>query len=214
MREDQIMLSESLRAFTGALPPGYASEKEFFITSLMNMEEHLAGLQRETLAGTCAAFLRRLEAGRAGHKEIEDFKASVDHLISNEDFRLVSAAMAGSAGFIKQRLAGLKPVSLLAALKRGRAGMPADALRRVDSAYARLDFPAMVRQVEARRSDLAADRALAGGRAAVGEYCAVYRIQLSGEATLTPFSMALVDSALAAALQLYKDVCRASGRGS
>ena len=205
------MLVTALRAFTGALPPGYTTEKEFFLTSLTNMEEYLGELQRETLAEACGSFLRRLDARRVGPAEIDAFKAAVDHLLSNEDFRLVSAGMAGSPDFIRQRLSGVQPVSLLRAAKKGGVLHPETA-RRLDAVYSRLNFPALVRQVEAAPSDLAANAALGKAREEVAEYCVLYRVQAGAADTLTPFSLATVDAALAASYLLFRNIGKATGR--
>ncbi|OGR65512.1 MAG: hypothetical protein A2X31_00015 [Elusimicrobia bacterium GWB2_63_22] len=209
--ENQTMLVTALRAFTGALPPGYTTEKEFFLTSLTNMEEYLGELQRETLAEACGSFLRRLDARRVGPAEIDAFKAAVDHLLSNEDFRLVSAGMAGSPDFIRQRLSGVRPVSLLRAAKKGGVLHPETA-RRLDAVYSRLNFPALVRQVEAAPNDLAANAALGRAREEVAEYCVLYRVQAGAADTLTPFSLATVDAALAASYLLFRNIGKATGR--
>lgn len=71
------------------------------------------------------------------------------------------------------------------------------------------------RAVEAFRSELdllvsAADSALACARRAVGEDCAAYRVSVSPEATLTPFSLHCVDAALAASYQFYRDLAKPS----
>ena len=205
------MLATALGAFTGPLPPGYATEKEFFLTSLINMEEYLGELQRETLAEICGDFLRRLAARRVGPGEIDAFKAAVDHLVSNEDFRLVSACMAGSADFIRQRLAGVQPASLLRAAKKGGVLHP-ETQRRLDAVYSRLNFPALARQVEASPSDLVANTALGKAREEVAEYCVLYRIQAGAADTLTPFSLATVDAALAASYLLFRNISKATGR--
>jgi len=209
--ENQTMLVTALRAFTGKLPPGYATEKEFFLTSLLNMEEYLGVLQAETLKEVCAVFLRKLEAGKAAQREIDDLKAAVDHLVSDADFKLVCAGMAGSAAFIRQRLAGLKPVSMLGEARKG-PGMDSGTERRIESAYARLNFPALVKQAAAAPSDASANAALAKAREEVAEYCLLYRIQVNAGDTLTPFSMSYVDAALAASYLLYKDLSKATGR--
>jgi hypothetical protein len=210
--EHQVRLVSALRAFTGKRPPFYASEKEFFLISLRDMGEYLGDLQRETLKETCAGFLRKLDAGKVTPETIDGFKAALDRLISDADFKAVCGGMAGSREFVRARLTGLKPLSLLGEVKKtGAAGDP-DAERRVAGAYARLNFAGLVKKVEAVPNDFAANAALAKAREEVADYCGVYRVQLHEGDTLTPFSMSCVDAALAASYRLFKNVCRASGR--
>ncbi|MCM2268239.1 MAG: hypothetical protein NDI60_10760 [Elusimicrobiales bacterium] len=209
--ENQAMLVTALRAFTGALPPVYANEREFFVTSLLSMSEYLADLQKETLAEVCENFSRRLDAGKATPEAIDQFKAALDPLVSDEDFRLVGAGMAGSPAFIKQKLSGLRPVSAAGAAKKGSGLSPA-LERRIDGAYGRLNFPAIAAKVQASPDEATVEAALRKARAEVADYCCVYRIQIKPSDTLTPFSMAWVDLALAAGFVLSRNINRLTGR--
>jgi len=205
------MLVTALRAFTGELPPIYANEREFFLTSLFNMEVYLAELQKETLEEVCDSFARKLDSGKATPGAIGELKAALDSLISEADFKIVCASMAGSPAFIKQKLSGVRPVSAAAAAKKGLGADPA-VERRVNSVYSRLGFAALLRQVESFPNDHSVNSALRKARAAVAEYCCLYRVQLHAADTLTPFSMSCVDAALAASHTLFKNICRATGR--
>ncbi|HBB66683.1 MAG TPA: hypothetical protein DCZ93_05170 [Elusimicrobia bacterium] len=209
--ENQARLVNALRAFTGKMPACYASEKEFFLVSLQDLAEYLGELQQETLKETCDSFARKLDAGKVTPYVIDDFKAALDRLISNADFKAVCAGMAGSGEFLKQRLAGLKPVSLLGEAKKN-TGRDQEAERLINSAYSRLNFPELVKQVEVVPNDYAANLALTKARAEVADYCGMYRVQLREADTLTPFSMSCVDAALAASYRLFKNISRASGR--
>jgi hypothetical protein len=210
--ESQARLVNALRGFTGKLPACYASEKEFFLVSMGDMEEYLRDLQRETLAEVCAGFIKKLEAGQVTQEVIGDFKALLDPLVSDSDFKAVCAGMAGSREFLKSRLLALKPRSLLDEAKKDEAGRDPDARRRLNGAYSRLNFPALLKQVEAAPHDLAANAALEKARAEISDYCGVYKVQLQEGDTLTPFSMSCVDAALAAACLLFKGVNRATRR--
>jgi hypothetical protein len=209
--ENQTMLVTALRAFTGKLPPGYADEREFFLTSLENMAEYLAGLQSETLKEACDSFLRKLDAGRVTLTTVGEFKARVDTLVSVADFRAVSAGMAGSREFIRQRLAALRFVSIFAEGKKA-AGRDPEAERRIKETYARLNFDKLARRVEEEPNDFAANAALAQARGEVADYCCLYRIPLTNADTLTPFSLTCVDAALAASHRLYKSIRQATGQ--
>lgn len=205
------MLVTALKAFTGRLPPGYASEKEFFLTSLQNLEEYLDSLQKETLSELCDSFLRKLDGGRVTLPVIDEFKGRVDTLISAADFRAVSAGMAGSKEFIRQRLVALKPVSFISEEKK-TSGRDPEADRHIRETYSRLNFDRLAKEVQAASHDFSANAALAKAREEVAEYCCLYRIPLTNADTLTPFSMACVDAALAAGYRLFVNIRHATGR--
>jgi len=210
--EHQARLVNALRMFTGKLPACYANEKEFFLLSLQDLSEYLRELQGETLKEACDSFVRKLEAGKAAAPAVEEFKAVLDRLISNADFKSVCAGMAGSPAFVKQRLLTLKPLSILGEAAKEAAHRDPDAERHMSSAYARLNFAALVKRVEAAPNDHAANAALAKAREEVAGYCALYRVQMREGDTLTPFSMSCVDAALAASYSLFRHISRASGR--
>lgn len=210
--ENQAMLVTALRAFTGPLPAVYANEREFFLTSLLSMSEYLAELQRETLADLTASFVRKLDAGKVTPQVVDDFKAALDPLISEADFKAVAACMAGSPAFIKQKLAALAPASAAAAAKKGGQLEP-HLERRVKSAYGRLNFAPLAAKVAALPTEAAVEAALKQARAEVADYCCVYRIQIKPSDTLSTFSMVWVDLALAAAFQFSRELARLTGRG-
>ncbi|OGS13500.1 MAG: hypothetical protein A2234_10375 [Elusimicrobia bacterium RIFOXYA2_FULL_58_8] len=208
---NQTMLVTALKAFTGALPPGYSCEKEFFLTSLRNMAQYLADLQAETLREVCENFLHKLNAGKATQAAADEFKADIDRLVSAADFRTVSAWMAGSREFIKNRLDSLKAVSMISEEQK-TSGRDPEAQRHIKETYARLRFDTLEKQVEAAPNDATVNTALATARRAVAEYCCLYRVQLNPAETLTPFSLACVDAALAAGHRLFMAIRQATGR--
>lgn len=209
--ENQAMLVTALRAFTGPLPPVYANEREFFITSLLNMSEYLADLQRETLSDLTASFIRKLDAGKVTPQVIDDFRAALDPLLSEPDFKAVTACMAGSPAYVKQKLAALTPASAAAAARKG-GPMDPHLERRVKSAYARLNFAPLAAKVAAVPGEAAVEAALKQARAEVADYCCVYRIQIKPSDTLSTFSMVWVDLALAASYLFSRELSRLTGR--
>ena len=202
--ENRNVLAASLSAFTGPLPQGYAGEREFYLTTLLGMGGCLCDLQAETLKDVCDRFLALVAAGKAPPRAVEAFRSELDLLVSAADFRLASSGLAGSWEFLRQRLWRLKPVSLFAGAREG--GLDADAARKVKAAYDRMLFRRLTEQAAAGAGRRASDSALACARRAVGEYCAVYRVRVSPEDSLSPFSLASVDAALAASYQFYREV--------
>lgn len=204
--ENRNVLAAALSAFTGPLPPGYAGEREFYLTALLGMGGCLCDLQRDALKDVCDRFLALVAAGKAAPRAVEAFRSELDLLVSASDFQLASSGLAGSWEFLRQRLWRLRPVSLFAQAREGELGF--DAARKIKAAGDRMNFPRLAAQAAAGTGPRAADSALACARRAVGEYCAAYRVSVSPEATLTPFSLHCVDAALAASYQFYRDLAK------
>jgi len=205
------MLAGSIRLFTGELPPGYADEKEFFVTSFMTMSEDLAALQKAALDALCANFMRNLEAGRANPEVVQKFKADLGRLVSAADLRTVEAGMVGSREFVKRMLAALKPLSLIAEEKKTEGRDP-EAEKRITELYTRLNLGALELKVKAAPSDAAANAALAQARKGITNYCGLQGIPLGDSSPLSPFYLYCLDAALAAVYRLFKTIRQAQGR--
>ena len=209
--DNQTRLVIALKAFTGTLPPMYASETEYFLVALQDMEEYLANLQKEALEESRGAFLRLLDAGKVTPESVGKLEAALARLVREAAFVPVKAGMAGSKDLVKQRLARLVPVSLLAEGKKG-AGRDAAAEKEIESAYRRLGFPALARMVGADPSGPSANSALAKARGNVAGYCAANCVPAGDEVPFTPAGLACVDAALAACFRLFQNIRKAMGR--
>ena len=209
--KDHGMLAASLRMFTGALPPGYADEKEFFVTSFLTMSEYLAHLQKEMFDALCNNFLGSVDAGKATPEIIQKFKADLGRLITAPDLRKLDAGMAGSKEFIKHMLAAITPLSLIAEEKK-ESGRDPEAERRITEIYARLKFDALAMKVKALPSDASANAALAEARKDITSYCGLQGIPMGDSSVLTPFYLYCMDAALAAIYRLYKSIRQSTGR--
>lgn len=205
------MLTGSIRLFTGDLPPGYADEKEFFVTSFLTMSEYLAALQKETLDALCADFIRSLEAGKASPEVVRKFKADLGRLVSAADLRTVDSGMVGSREFIKRLLAALKPLSLIAEEKK-TSGKDPEAERRITELYARLNLGALELKVKNAPGDAAANAALAEARKGIISYCGLQGLPSGDDAPITPFYLYCLDAALAAVYRLFKNIRQSTGR--
>lgn len=210
--ETQSRLIVALKSFAGKMPPSYTNETEFFLVSLQDMEEYLADLQKETLRVSRESFIRKLDAGKADAKAIEDFEAALAKVVSPSDLRTVRSGLAGSKELIKERLSRLQPISLVNEWKKG-AGRDPEAEKLINAAYARMQFPVLLKLVQADPTDLSANAALLKARAKVSEYCTTYCIPSNAAATFKPISLSCVDAALSACHGLYKDIRKALGRG-
>jgi len=205
------MLIAGLRNFTGKMPKAYAGEQEFFLTSLNNMSQHLYDLQKGTLKEICDEFVLKVYAGKFTMETIDGFKSKVDSLISAANFQAVSAWMAGSKEFIKQKLSALKPVSRVDEGNKAAGGDP-DAERHIRETYALLNFDALERELKASPDELSVNAVLARAREEVAYYCRLYRLPLNEAETLTPYSLSCIDAALAASFRLFNKIYQPSGR--
>lgn len=203
------MLIAGLRNFTGKLPPAYAGEQEFFLTSLNNMAKHMYDLQKGTLEGACAGFILSVDSGKFTMRTINEFKSRIDTLVSAADFRMVSGCMIGGKDLIKKRLSALKPVSMIDEGNKTEGADP-EALRHIDETYARLNFAALEKKMKDLPGEDSVNAALAAAREEVGRYCRLYRVPLNEEETMAPFSLACVDAALAASFRLFNKIYRSS----
>jgi hypothetical protein len=210
--EHQIRLIAMLRDFTGKMPAAYGSQTEFFIVSLYSISEHLTELKAATLRETCDSFRAALDKGRVSDEALEEFKSVLDKLISEKDFRMISASMAGSKDLVRKRLSGLAPVSLLAE-ERKMAGRDIDADRHITEAYDRLSFGPLAAEVRAMPDDRTMDTTLLKARTSVREYCCMYHVPLSESDTLSPFSLSCVDAMVAASNRLLSNIIRIRAGG-
>ena len=209
--ETQSRLIVALKAFTGELPAPYQNESEFFLVALQDMEEYLADLQNEALRVSRDGFIKKLDAGKVTEKTMEDLETALARVVSPSDLRAVRTGLAGSKDLIKDRLSRLQPVSLVKEWKKEAARDP-DAEKQINLAYSQMQFPLLVRVVEADPTDLSANAALAKARLKVSEYCATYCIPTNAAATFKPVSLSCVDAALSACHSLYKNIGKAQGR--
>jgi len=199
--EHQVRLIARLREFAEKIPPGYINQKEFFITSLQNIFEHLMDLKREMLAEACGRFCAKLDQGAVTDESIVEFKSLLDKFISSGDFAAVAASMIGGKQLIKTRLSALRPLSIVdEEMKGGDRDKTADRL--VEEAYKRLKFEELEKELMQSVNDPVIDRILTKARENVADYCCLYRVPLRDDDTLTPFSLSRIDAVVGACFRL------------
>lgn len=196
----QVRLVASLREFSGPVPAGFFSHKEFFIVTLQRMEANLYEFKAESLRALAAGLLDKLRRGPLAPQDLTVFKDMLDKLVSGRDYQAACAGLAGSREFAAERLAALRPLSI-AAEERKLPGEPRDptADRLVGEAYRRLGFDALE---EEHRKGRPEERVLTQARAQVAEYCLMYRLPLCAEDTLPPFSLSRIDAVTGACFRL------------
>jgi hypothetical protein len=210
--EHQDRLISGLKAFTGSVPSAYANQREFFFTSLNSMSEDLINLKKETLSEACNKFKEKLDGGKVTDITITEFKALLEKLVPDRDFKRVCASMVGSNELIKSRISSLEPISLIEE-ERERAGKDPEAERHIKDTYVRLGFSELTMKVTASPDESTAEAVLAKAREEVKEYCCLYHVPLNEEDTLTPFSLLHVDAVIAASYRLLSDIRRAMSAG-
>jgi|GEM_PF-397588 len=203
--EHQIRFITRLGEFTGRVPAVYTDQKEFFISSLRSMSEHLVDLKRETLNEACAAFGSKLDRGTVTDKTIAEFEDLLEKLVSEKDFAMACANMIGSKELIKKRLAALVPLSLIDEEKRTE-GKDLQADRHIRETYARLNFGALVKELNAEPGGRAVETVLRKAREEVADYCCLYHIPLDESDTFTPYTLLHVDAMIAASYRILSDI--------
>jgi len=204
--EHQVRLITSLRALAGPVAPGFLNQMEFFITNVRDMAEHLMGLKREMLEEGARRFLAGVERGSVSGGSVLEFKSLLDKLVSGRDFAAVTAALAGSAQFLKNRVSALQPLSIedeegKAAADRDKA---ADAL--VSTAYKRMKFDALEKDLAGGVNACALDRVLLKARESMADYCCLYQVPLREDDTLTPFSVSRIESVAGSCFRLLRKI--------
>jgi hypothetical protein len=200
--ESQAALVSCLRRLAGSVTPAYSGQKEFFIVTLNEMTAEIETLKQDQLSRAVAAFCAKLEAGTVKPEEITALKEALDNLVPAGDFNRACACLAGSPGFIKERLGCLRPLCIAAGERRAAPEKDPAAERLVGEAYRRLQFDRLEEEARRFATAAAAENVLARARACVGEYCAVYRLPLDPGATLPSFSLSLIDAVAGACYRL------------
>lgn len=204
----------ALRDFAGPVCSGFANQKDFFIFSLESISGFLLEFKGESLKELAADFTARRERGPVSDAELVEFKAALDKLVSARDFDFVCAALAGSRGLLKERLASVRPLSMAAEEKLGLSGArDANAYRLITDAYRQLNFKALEEAAARRRDDIAVDHILARARADVAEYCSLYKVPLDPGDTLTDFSITRIDAVAGACFRLLAKMREAGEAG-
>ncbi|MDA8130100.1 MAG: hypothetical protein M0011_01215 [Elusimicrobia bacterium] len=195
----QVRLIAGLREFSSPVPAVFAGQKEFFLVTLNRVASDLKEFKLESFRALSEWVLGRRRRGPLEERDITAFKETADKLLSARDYQFVCAALPGSAEFLAARLAEAAPVSI-AEEERKKEGEPRDpaADRLVGDAYRRLGFDRL-QQLAGRQPE---GVLLQHARELVAEYCAVYRLPLSADDTLPPFSLTRIDAVAGACFRL------------
>ena len=200
--EHQVRLIASLREFSGKVSSAYISQKEFFITTLQSLSEHLMALKSDTLKEAAEQFAGKLDQGPVPNEILTEFKCLLDSLVSGRDFAVVNASLIGGKELIKMRISKLQPLSVVEEERKAAADRDKTADRLVTEAYKRLQFDTLETELKAHAYDPKGEWLLSRARENVAEYCCLYQVPLRDEDTLTPFSLARIDAVVGACYRL------------
>jgi hypothetical protein len=200
--ESQVRLISGLKELAGSVNGVYASQKEFFIVTLNEMTADLAELKKASLRETAESFMGKLGRGPVSQADIMALKEALDKLVSVKDFDFACAGLAGSSGLIRERLTRLQPLCIAAEERRGALPRDPAADRLVTEAYKRMFFEALENEAARFKDDISENRVLARARERVADYCVVYRLPMSLEDTLPPFSISRIDAVAGACYRL------------
>ncbi|MDA8132626.1 MAG: hypothetical protein M0025_04310 [Elusimicrobia bacterium] len=195
----QVRLIAGLREFSAPVPAAFAGRKEFFIVTLNRVASDIKEFKLASFRALSEWALARRRRGPLEERDVTAFKEAADKLLSAKDYQLVCAALPGSAEFLAARLAEAAPLSIADEEKKkeGERRDPA-ADRLAGDAYRRLGFDRL-QQLAGRQPE---GVILQHAGELVAEYCAVYRLPLSSEDTLPPFSLTRIDAVAGACFRL------------
>lgn len=195
----QLRLIAALKDFTGPVPAGQFTQKEFFIVRLQGIGALLEEFKREKLS-ELYDWLSARPSGGLTESDAARFKESLSQLAGGQDYNTVCAALTGSRELLLQRLSIVSPLSV-AAEERKRPGefreQAADRL--VSGAYARMGFDKLEKESGAGRPE---EKALAQARERVGAFCAVGKMPLGADKTLPSPTLSAIEAAAGACFRL------------
>lgn len=182
----QLRLMAAFKEFTGPVPEGLYTPKEFFIVRLQAVGALLDELKREKIKELSDWLSARLARGTLSDPDAAYFKQSLGALVGGQDYNAVCGALAGSREVILQRLSRVQPLSVAEEEKKrpGQFREPA-ADKLAAAAYTRMAFPALEKELEAGKT---VESVLDQARKRVETLCSADKMPLGLENTM-PFQM-------------------------
>ncbi|MBI4350261.1 MAG: hypothetical protein HY550_02375 [Elusimicrobia bacterium] len=196
----QLRLMAAFKEFTGPVPEGLFTQKEFFIVRLHGIGTLLNEFKREKLKELSDWLSARLARGALSEADAAHFKQSLSALVNGQDYNSVCGALAGSRELLLQRLSRVQPVSVAEEEKKrpGQSREPA-ADRLTTAAYARLAFEKLEKELEAGQ---AAEKVLEEARKRAGALCSSDKMPLGLENTMPLQMQNCIESAAGACFRL------------
>ncbi|MDA8130111.1 MAG: hypothetical protein M0011_01270 [Elusimicrobia bacterium] len=195
----QLRLIAALKEFTGPVPEGQFTQKEFFIVKLQIIGDTLEEFKREKLAALSDWALARMARGPLSDADSSRFKESLSQLVSGKDYNAVSGGL-GTKELLTERLSRVTPVSAAAEEKKRPGEFREPSVDKLTTdAYARMRFEDLEKESAAGRP---AEDLLNKARERVAAFCAVGRMPLGMDNTMPSPMMTCIEAVVGACYRL------------
>lgn len=196
----QLRLMAAFKEFSGPVPEGLFTKKEFFIVRLQAIGALLDELKREKLRELSDRLAAALTRGKMSTSELDSFRESLSHLVSGQDYNAVSGAFAGSKDLLLQRLSRVQPLSVSEEEKKRPGQFREPALDRVTSAaYSRMNFEGLEKELKAGRAE---EDVMEEARARAAKFCSSDRMPLGMDNTMPSHMLSSIEAAAGACFRL------------
>ena len=201
----QLRLIAALKEFTGPVPEGQFTPREFFIVKLQIIGDILEEFKAEKLAALTSWVSDRMARGPLSDADSARFKDSLSQLLSGADYNSVSAGL-GSRELLMERLNRVKPASAAAEEKKRPGEYREPALdRQTGGAYARMRFEDLEKEFAAGRP---AEALLDKARERVAAFCAVGKMPLGMDNTMPSPMMTCIEAVVGSCYRLLAKLKR------
>ncbi len=201
----QLRLIAALKDFTGPVPAGQFTQKEFFIVRLQGIGALLEEFKLEKL-GELQGWLSARPVGGLTEADTAKLKESLAQLTGGQDYNSVCSALSGSRELLLQRLARVSPLSIAAEeSKRPGEFREPSTERLVSGAYARMGFDRLEKEFAAGRP---AEEVMAQARERVGAFSAVGKMPLGADKTMPSPALNTIEAAAGACFRLLSRMKR------
>jgi len=196
----QLRLMAAFKEFSGPVPEGLFTKKEFFIVRLHAIGALLDEFKREKLKELADRLAARLARGTMPTSELDTFREALSQLVSGQDYNAVSGAFAGSKELLLQRLSRVQPLSVAEEEKKRPGQFREPSVDRVTSAaYSRMNFEGLEKEFAAGHTE---EEILEKARDRATKFCSSDRMPLGLENTMPSHMLSCIEAAAGACFRL------------
>lgn len=196
----QLRLMAAFKEFSGPVPEGMFTKKEFFIVRLHAIGALLSEFKREKLKELSDGLSAKLARGALSEADAAAFKQSLFQLVGGQDYDSVCGAFAGSKDLLLQRLSRVQPLSVAEEEKKRPGQFREPALDKITSAaYARMAFEALEKELGAGRTE---EEVLEQARSRAAKFCSSDTMPLGMDNTMPSNMLNSIEAAAGACFRL------------
>lgn len=196
----QLRLMAAFKEFSGPVPEGMFTKKEFFIVRLHGIGALLNEFKREKLKELSDGLSAKLSRGALSESDAAAFKQTLSQLVGGQDYSSVCGAFAGSKDLLLQRLSRVQPLSVAEEEKKRPGQFREPALDKLTSAaYTRMAFESLEKELGAGRTE---EEVLEQARARAAKFCSSDTMPLGMDNTMPSNMLNSIEAAAGACFRL------------